>query len=376
MKSRKVLVLGATGYVGQRLVRRLADDGHRVKASWRSITKLNRCSWSKDSRVQPVYVDVLQSDTLQKALHGCSSAYYLIHSMYSGKQYAQLDRDAASNMCALAQKTGLEHIIYLGGLLDRRDRLSKHLLSRAEVSRILQSGPVPVTTLRAAMLLGAGSASFEIMRYVVERLPFMITPRWAQSKTQPIAISNALTYLLNCLTHSETIGKTFDIGGPEIVSYPDLIQIFTQEANLTKRTLLPIPFLGRKLSEFFIDKVTPIPQSLARPLIRGLKSETICRDNRIIKIIPQKLLTNRATIRLALQEINFNLQRSRWAKDPPSFIPEWTEPNDPPWAGGTVYIDHRKAIAKCSPEELWDPVIRIGGPQGWYYANWVWRIYG
>ncbi len=376
MKPRTVLVLGATGYVGQRLVRLLADTNFRVKASWRSPAKFQRCSWSKDSRVQPVHVDVLVPDTLQQALSGCSTAYYLIHSLYSGKQYVQLDRDAASNMIEVAEKVGLERIIYLGGLLDRRDRLSKHLLSRAEVSRILQSGSVPVTTLRAAMLLGAGSASFEIMRYVVERLPIMITPRWAQSKTQPIAISNTLTYLLKCLTVRETIGKTFDIGGPEVLRYPDLIQIFAQEANLAKRSLIPVPFLGNKFSTFLIDKVTPIPQSLARPLIKGLQSETICRDKRILELIPQRLLTNRETIRFALQEIDYQFRKSRFSKDESRFIPEWTQPNDPPWAGGTNYFNQRKVIVNCSPEELWKPVIQIGGPQGWYYANWLWRIYG
>jgi uncharacterized protein YbjT (DUF2867 family) len=252
--------------------------------------------------VQPVNVDVLDVDQLRQAMKNTSSVYYLIHSMYSGKDFVELDRKAAKNTISVADELEVERIIYLGGLGETKDELSTHLKSRKEVEMILREGETPITTFQAAMIIGSGSASFEIMRFLVDRLPVMITPKWVRTKTQPISIEDTVEYLIGCLNAPDTIGETYDIGGPDITTYQDLMRIYAEEAGLFERFVLPIPLLTPRLSSYWVDLVTPIKATIARPLIEGLSQETICRENRIRDIIPRELLSLRESICATITE--------------------------------------------------------------------------
>ena len=287
--ARPILVTGATGYVGGRLIPRLLEAGYRIRAIGRSLAKLKSRPWSREERVEVWEGDALDKDFLERAANGCRAAYYLVHSMgTSFKNFEVLDRKAAQNMASAADKGGLEKIIYLGGLGDNRyGPLSRHLLSRQETAGILQSGRVPTTFLRAAMILGSGSASFEILRYIIDRLPILLTPKWVDTPCQPIAIRNVLRYLIGCLESDETTGQTFDIGGPDILNYRELMHIYSQEAGLPRRIIIPIPIMAPAISAYWIHMISPLPASIAIPLTKGLKNPVICKDNRIRDIIPQ-----------------------------------------------------------------------------------------
>jgi len=308
---KEVLVLGSTGYVGSRLVPGLINQGYIVRAGWRTRSKLEAQPWKDHPKVKPVEVDVFNTDELREAIAGSDVVYYLIHSMYSGKDFKEMDRIAASNTASISEEHNVERIIYLSGLGEEEDNLSKHLRSRKEVDRILRSGKTPVTTFQAAMIIGPGSASFEIMRHLVERLPVMITPRWVRTKTQPISIEDTVLYLVKCLEKSEMIGETFDIGGPEITTYHDLMRMYAKEAGIRRRMVVPIPLLTPRLSSYWVSLITPIKASIAIPLIEGLSQETICSENRIREIIPQKLLTIGESIHLTLSYIQYSRERNQ-----------------------------------------------------------------
>ena len=249
MRSEPVLVTGPTGYVGGRLVPRLLTSGYRVRVVGRSLQKMQSRTYASDPGIEMAQADMLDYESLLRAARGCWAAYYLVHSMNPRhKDFAEADRKAARNMAQAAERAGLERIVYLGGLGEESPDLSKHLRSRTEVARILQSGGVPATFLRAAMILGSGSASFEILRFLVERLPVMITPKWVRNPVQPIAITNVLDYLQGCLQTDETLGGTFDIGGPDVLTYERLMDIYAEEAGLTKRRIIRAPVLTPRLS--------------------------------------------------------------------------------------------------------------------------------
>ncbi|WP_027370749.1 SDR family oxidoreductase [Desulfovermiculus halophilus] len=372
-----ILVLGATGYVGGRLVPRLLNLGYTVRAGARSVNKLACRPYSQHPRMQLAAVDVLDQSSLEQALSGCQAAYYLVHSMQAkGGRFQDLDRTAASNMTRAAEKTGLKRIIYLGGLGEDTDDLSEHLRSRHEVGRILHQGPVPVTFLRAAILLGAGSASFELVRYLVDRLPVMTTPRWVFTQSQPIAVSNVLTYLTGCLQVQATTGETFDIGGPDIVSYRELFDIYAQEAGLHKRIIIPVPLLTPKLSAAWIHLVTPVPAGIAKPLIDGLRNRVVCRENRIQELIPQNLLSCRQAIRQALQKIKQQEVDTCWSDAGELTPPEWVTCGDASYAGGTVLECNYTSTLATTPQALWPSIISLGGEKGWGYANILWTLRG
>jgi uncharacterized protein YbjT (DUF2867 family) len=378
MRTDPILVTGATGYVGGRLIPSLLNAGYRVRAMARSLDKLACRPWARHNQVELAQGDVLDSASLQKAAAGCWAAYYLVHSMIAQREkFVEADRRAARNMVAAAATAGLERIIYLGGLAEaKQGSLSKHLQSRIEVAEILQSGPVPTTDLRAPMILGSGSASFEILRYLVERLPAMITPRWVRSLNQPIAIRNVITYLSGCLAHDETVGQTFDIGGPDILTYRDLLDMYAEEAHLTKRLIIPVPVLTPTLSALWIHLISPVPTAIALPLTEGLTSDAVCTENRIQAIIPQKLLTCREAIRLALDRIQQGMVDTCWtdAGDLPK--PEWAHCGDAEWAGGTIMNCGYRVRLQATVDDAWQPVSRIGGKTGWYFGNRLWKLRG
>ena len=373
----RVAVIGATGYVGGRLVPLLLQEGYTVRAIGRSLKKLKNKPWSNNKNIELHAANILDEDSITKALNGCNYAYYLVHSMNPGtKDFAKSDQYSAQNMIAAAEKNNLKRIIYLGGLGEENENLSKHLKSRSEVGKILQSGTVPVTVLKAAMIIGSGSASFEILRYLVDRLPIMITPKWVNVPNQPISIRNVLNYLIGCLGNKETSGKTFDIGGKDIVTYKELFKIYEEEADLNKRFIISVPVFTPRLSSYWIHLITPLPSYIAMPLAEGLKNPVICRENKIKELIPQNLLSCREAIKIAVKDIEKLKVESSWTDSGIIEHPEWNIDGDEKWAGGTVYKDKRETIINATPEEIWKPIIKIGGENGYYYGNWMWEIRG
>jgi uncharacterized protein YbjT (DUF2867 family) len=372
----RILVVGSTGYIGSRLVSGLLRKGFQVIAGYRDSTKLEMKSWSSHPALTPVKVDVFDVESLTNAANECAAAYYLVHSMYGKGDFVSLDRDAAYNMVKAAEKAELKRIIYLGGLGEDESGLSKHLASRMEVSRILHSGSVAATTLRAAMIVGAGSASFEIMRYLVDRLPAMVTPRWVRTKSQPIAVSNVIGYLIDCLENEKTANRVFDIGGPDILSYQDLMRVYSEEAGLTRRFIVPIPILTPRLSSYWLSLVTPLPTPLTKPLIEGLRNEAITQNDDIQSIIPQNLLTVRKAIRLALQQGKAGPHLM--GKKPPSYgvIFEQVQKGDPQWAGGSYYSMTWKSKTSKSSNDIWKAMHSIFGMNGRNYGSWIWLLRG
>ena len=377
-QSYPILVTGATGYVGGRLIPALLDAGYRVRAMGRSLDKLGCRPWAHHPQIEIVAGDVLNQDSLQKAATGCKVAYYLVHSMIAQKgKFVEADREAARNMVAAAEAAGLERMIYLGGLAEAKDtELSNHLMSRIEVAKILQGGAVPTTDLRAPMILGSGSASFEILRYLVERLPAMVTPRWVQSLNQPIAIRDVIAYLVGCLEHEETTGETYDIGGPDLLTYRDLLEIYADESGLRKRLIIPVPVLTPTLSAYWIRFISPVPTSIALPLTEGLTSDAVCTENRIQSIMPRKLLTCREAIRLALDRLKQERVDTCWMDAGELIEPEWAHCGDAEWAGGTLMHCGYRAQIKAGVEEVWRPITKIGGKTGWYHLDFLWQLRG
>ncbi|EGB15874.1 NmrA family protein [Pseudodesulfovibrio mercurii] len=377
MADGRVLVLGSTGYVGGRLVPLLLSRGHPVRAAGRSVDKIRARSWG--DKVEAVRAEMHDLESLKQAAEGCDAAFYLVHSMTRpGRDFAEQERDAAYNMVQAAKHAGLKRIIYLGGLgEDREDRpLSTHLRSRAEVGRILALGPAKVTTLRAAQIIGSGSSSFELVRYLADRLPFMITPAWVRTRTQPICIRNVLGYLAGCLENEATAGLTLDIGGPDVLSYEELFHLYSEVAGIPRRRLLPLPFVSPRLSSFWVSLITPVPMPLSRALIEGLRNEVVCRDHRIRELVPQELLSCREAIRRALEKTEQQAVETCLFDVGSACMPEWASVDDPRYAGGTRFEMGYRARLQGDPDKVWEQVARIGGERGWYFGDPLWRLRG
>lgn len=375
---RPVLVTGATGYVAGRLVPMLLESGYRVRTMGRSIEKMACRPWAHHPDVELVKGDIMELPSLRQAVKGCGTIYYLVHSMISQKEkYRHADLIGAKNMVRASTAEKAEHIIYLGGLGDvTHKHISKHLLSRNEVGETLKQGSVPVTILRAAMILGSGSASFEILRYLVERLPIMVTPKWVRMPTQPISITNVLGYLQGCMEHPETRGKTFDIGGPEKMAYRDLFRVFAEESRLPKPIMIPVPVLTPRLSSLWIHLVTPVPASIAQPLTEGLSLPTVCTENTITEIIPQQLISCREAMKRALDRTRQGKIDTCWADAGAIEYPEWAHCGDSDYSGGTILECGYRATVKGKPEELWPSIGRLGGKTGYYAADILWKMRG
>jgi uncharacterized protein YbjT (DUF2867 family) len=288
--SDRVLIIGGTGFVGARLIPMLANRNIKLRLLVRDLAKASPLI-PKGSDIDVVKGDLVANTGLAEALKGIHTAYYLVHSMggktlFKNEEYAEKDRIAAKNFMAAADAAGLKRVIYLGGLGETSDHLSEHLRSRAEIAQIISSGTPKATVLRAAIIIGARGASYEMLRYLVERLPVMITPKWVETRIQPIAIRDVLEYLVGCLMNSETAGQEFDIGGPEIFTYVEMMQKYAEVRGLAKRFIVRAPVLTPMLSAYWVDLVTPISSGIAHPLIEGLRNEVICHDNRIDQYVP------------------------------------------------------------------------------------------
>lgn len=365
----RVAVVGATGYIGTRLVPRLAAAGYQVRCLVRTPKKLRDRPWRNDPAIEVMQCDLADPARLAEQLAGCEAAYYLVHAMQGGADFAERDRELAAAFAGAAGTAGVSRIIYLGGLGDETDDLSAHLLSRREVERVLASGPAQVTTLRAAMIIGSGSASFELLRYLTERLPVMITPRWVRTISQPIAIRNVLHYLVQCLAVPDTTGRVLEIGGPDLTSYEQLIHVMARLRGLRRRIILPVPLLTPHLSSLWIHLVTPVDARMARPLAAGLRNRVVVRDDLAARLMPQPLLSIEEAIRIALDaEARFDVESS-WSTAGPV-------PGDPDWAGGDVFEDSRSGVIEASPEQVFAVLQRLGGRSGWFKYNQLWQLRG
>lgn len=290
-----ILVTGANGFIGRLLRSRLLKEGLTVRCMVRSSAP------DTQDGAETVQGDMLDAATLKKVVQGIDIVYYLIHSMAGGRAgFERRDRQAAENFVAAANKAGVRRVIYLGGLGETGDDLSEHLKSRLEVAEILKKGQFATTFLRAAIIIGAGGASFEMIKALVERLPLMITPRWVTTKCQPIAVRDVIDYLAGCLTDERTCGRTFDIGGPDVLTYKEMMERLAALLG-QKLTILPVPVLTPKLSAYWIGLVTPVSPSVAMPLIEGLKNEVICRDTSIRDLIPLRLTSYNEAVSSALK---------------------------------------------------------------------------
>lgn len=371
-----MLVAGATGYIGRRLVGELVAEGHEVRCVARTPGKLDGEPW-RDA-VEVVRGDVLDPESTAAACRDVDAVYYLVHSIGADDDWEERDRRAASNVRDAAAAAGVRQIVYLGGLGDDTGTsLSPHLASRHDVGAVLRGGSVPVTELRAAVIIGSGSASFEMLRYLVEVLPIMTTPRWVETKVQPIGVQDVLQYLVGVLLEPRAMDRTLEIGGADVLTYHRMMDLYAEEAGLRRRIIIPVPVLSPRLSSLWVGLVTPVPANLARPLIDSLVNEVVVRDDTIRSIVPFTPIDARESIRRALTRVRDLDVSTRWT-DAELFgrTPAEPMPNDPSWAGGVVFSDHQRVEAEVDPDALFAEVTRLGGERGWLVGNWLWSIRG
>jgi uncharacterized protein YbjT (DUF2867 family) len=373
----RIAVIGATGYVGGRLVPQLVDAGHRVRCLARDPHRLDHIEWR--DRVEVVAGDVLEQTSLDAAFVGIETVYYLVHAMGKSHDFEDADRRGAENTRRAAEQAGVARIVYLGGLGDDDAAdLSVHLGSRHEVGRVLAAGPVSVTELRAAVIIGSGSASFEMLRHLDEVLPVMICPRWVtRTRCQPIAIADVLHYLIAVLDLPPDTDRVLEIGGPDVLTYRDMMDRYAAVAGLRRRVVIPIPVLTPRLSSHWVNLVTPLPYGLARPLVESLINDVVVSPERDIRrVLPHEPYTLDEAIRRALTVVQDLAVRTSWMDSPPRTTSASPMPQDPDWAGGTVLRNEQEVATTADPEALFATVAGIGGARGWYVAGPLWAIRG
>ena len=362
--SRSVLILGASGYVGSHLVPRLLADGVAVRAAARSTDVLERQGWQN---VEFAAADVLDRVSLRAAMHGVGTVYCLVHLMGYGGGLRELERQAAINVADLAAECGVERIVYLGALAPP-DPQSDHIRARQETGEILRAGRVPVTEVRAGIIVGPGSAAFEVMRDLVLHLPVMLTPRWVRAKSPPIALDNLLEYLVQLPRHDGARHAVYDVGGPQILSYEQKMRALARLAGRREPFIIPVPVLTPRLSSYWLWLVTSVPTNVARALIEGLRHDFVADDAEARRRVPQRLASFEEAVRAT-----FAAERSR--------------PSAPHWRDGDFDMRGQRhenafyakraegsAIGDVSMEAVWSQVTRIGGENGYYFLDWLWRI--
>ncbi|WNI14576.1 SDR family oxidoreductase [Actinacidiphila sp. ITFR-21] len=374
------LVTGATGYIGGRLVPELLAAGHRVRCAARSPGKLRDHPWAAE--VETVRADALDADSTARAMRGVDVAYYLVHGLGGGSNFERTDREAARVFAAQARAAGVRRIVYLGGLTPAAvpaERLSPHLRSRTEVGRVLLDSGVPTAVLRAAVIIGSGSASFEMLRYLTERLPVMVTPGWVRTRVQPVAVRDVLRYLVGSARLPAEVSRTFDIGGPDVVTYRDMMRRYAAVAGLNRRLIVPVPILTPALSSHWVGLVTPVPASIARPLAESLRHEVVCAEHDIARYVPDPpgapVGLDRA-LTLALHRVRDAQVATRWSSASVPGVPSDPLPTDPDWAGGSLYCDVRELHVRVRPQALWQVVEGVGGEHGWYSFPLAWAVRG
>ncbi|WP_052864311.1 SDR family oxidoreductase [Streptomyces niger] len=378
------LVTGATGYIGGRLVPELLAAGHRVRCLARTPEKLRDHPWADSAEV--VKGDVTDADSIAAAMDGIDVAYYLVHSLGTGAEFEEKDRRAAETFAEQARAAGVRRIVYLGGLTPRgvpEEELSRHLRSRAQVGHIFLDAPVPATVLRAAVIIGSGSASFEMLRYLTERLPVMVTPSWVRTRIQPIGVRDVLRYLVGSARMPAEVNRAFDIGGPDVVTYREMMRRYATVAGLRRRLIMPVPMLTPRLSSLWVGVVTPVPASLARPLTESLRHEVVCREHDIAQYVPDRAgqplpspLPFDESLALALRRVREAAVVTRWSSASVPGAPSDPLPTDPDWAGGSLYQDERQLTVDAPREALWRVIEGIGGDNGWYSFPLAWAVRG
>ena len=375
--QRLILVTGASGYVGGRLVRDLVADDCSVRILVRDVHKVSEQPWA--NQVEIVEGNANNPSDLRRALNGVHTAFYLLHSINAGKNFDEVESAMAKNFAESAQAESVSQIVYLGGIANDKNR-SQHLASRMNTGALLASGKVPVLELRAGIIIGSGSASFEMLRHLTHRLPIMTTPKWVSNLTQPISIRDALYYLRKCATLPNPVSKICDIGGKEVLSYADMMQKFAKLSGLRKRWIIQVPVLTPKLSSLWIGFVTPVPTSLARPLVESLISEVVADPKKSIDSIiappPEGFIDVEGAIKLALSRIADREVISRWSDAAYPTAPWQKAQSDPDWAGEMVLRDRRESTTDATATSLWQAVESIGGDNGWYGADLLWFLRG
>ncbi|PFG73578.1 SDR family oxidoreductase [Tepidiforma thermophila] len=360
-----VLVLGATGYIGSHLVPLLAERGHRVRAAARRLEVLQARAWPG---VETVAADALRPETLPAALAGIDVACYLVHSMGAGRDFARLDHEAARNFRDAAAAAGVQRIIYLGGPRPQGP-ISEHLASRLATGETLRAGPVPVTELRAGLIVGPGSAGFEVIRDLVNHLPVMITPRWVRNRTRPIALDDLLAYLVGVIEHPETAGQVYDVAGPETLSFRDLLAGYARVTGRPFRAI-DVPFLTPRLSSLWLALVTSVPINVARPLVEGLQTDLLPDDSAIRAVLPIPLHTYEEAVRAALERERQEPLPARWAEGALAY--RGYNPDTSFYSKGETITVPVEAPSGAT----WEVVRSIGGRTGYYYADTLWWLRG
>lgn len=370
--SKLILVTGATGYVGGRLVPRLLTAGYRVRCLVRDPARLQGRAWL--DQVELAAGDMLQIDSLAAAMRGVAVVYYLVHSLGGGSDFSERDLIAARHCANAAKAAGVGRIIYLGGLGDPATELSPHLRSRHETGDALREAGVPVTEFRAAVIVGSGSLSFEMIRYLTERLPVMICPKWVFTRIQPIAIRNVLDYLVAALECPASARRTFEIGGRDVITYAEMMTGYARARGLTRR-LLAVPVLTPRLSSYWVHLVTPIPANIAQPLIKGLGNEVIVRDALALKLFPKiQPLDYETAVRLALVKMDARDVETAWTdaltssqgdKTPVALI-----------SNEGMIIERRQRLVSAPAEAVYRSFARLGGARGWLYMDLAWQLRG
>jgi uncharacterized protein YbjT (DUF2867 family) len=370
--SKLALVTGATGYVGGRLVPRLLEAGYKARCLVRDPARLQGRSWF--NKIEVVQGDVLKPDTLITALAGVSFAYYLIHSMKSSADFHERDLLAARNFGQAAYTAGVERIIYLGGLGDPEAELSEHLQSRQQTGAALREAGVPMTEFRSAVIVGSGSLSFEMIRYLTERVPVMICPRWVFVRVQPIAIRDVLSYLVAAPDIPQSADQIIEIGGADVQTYGDMLRGYARVRDL-KRYLISVPVLTPRLSSYWVHWVTPIPAAIARPLILGLRNEVVVRDNLADELFPHiEPVDYQTAVERALERLDAGAGETSWSDALQTRQGDIT-PVVLTTQDGMI-IEQRQQMVETTPDNVFKTFAGLGGDRGWLYFDWAWRLRG